>query len=978
MIDIYQSEMSVGASLLFVIGEPQNEHHIQLIHDRIKEGLTTWSTEHCSEDVNTELLNFINSDISPEQTDGNGLVIRYDGKMYVEVLFESTINLFQQALQNFLLMPSTFKLIVHAGPAYQGNGSWILRDASFSLHDLVRILHRGELANILNNNANNQCRIVVSCLAEGEWSDAGLKLHDSGKRFNLSFAQAGTGASQTPPASANDLANYICRMVKYKPSETAMPLSTMVGNIKFRRPTAYLFPAGQGEACLLGVNDFTILLDGGFQQRTCFWDFVRHVDRIDSIVLTSARPGAANGLRAMVRRLVAAQPESAHPALAHCFANEAAKPTHTGSQPQQRHPLLISPFEAANDFISDARRLSLEPHPLHSNMLNLMTKKPEPVTLYQKIGVGRFDMYVLNPAKDAKELTDFTTNFKKLMAHQVSGYSLKPGSNGAFPIPLTDQCSAAILLIWQPANEREPIVRVLYSGSCPQERIFQGLDKLKHLDCLHYRSCNHAFLAQPASKRAMLSGAPHAAPKTGHPKSLDLKPKPYVVGAGKTQNGGSVQNGKAKIDSPASGAQNGHSPPSQTATPSATQKWSPMTSEAMAPSPLTLLVAANDDHEEITTRAIAHENNGNGDVFAQDEAGGETADKGSPSQHLNPDAPEFVPRRVSLDVPVGINIIPPSPRPPGADESFDENCIAKMIGSTSAKPSAESAVDVGTSQGNVQLPAKASEDGAAKTIDDLKKEWGSPLGLPPVQENGDVKAKPASTSKKQSTLAQESGKKETSSTSKAKVPPSKSIPQQTKQTTDAKVGLKSSKSVDQNTSLASKSAPKKPVVPTSKSSAPEKSTAPKPVRLSLSKTAPISSKPAIITTVSAGGKKTGSAGTGPIYYVDLAYIPHNGNPFYFSADFVRNIRSKYYVLSAAQPTTDCLEALLAGKRAWSAPDDATTLVPTNDSEALGLWLAQRRDELGAESVTVAPSCARCTLNLEERQEAMCAAYRLEL
>jgi len=82
--------------------------------------------------------------------------------------------------------------------------------------------------------------------------------------------------------------------------------------------------------------------------------------------------------------------------------------------------------------IEDARRLALNPHPLHANAVNLGTKKPEPITLYQKIGVGRLEMFVLNPSKDAREFADFTGNFKRLMAHQTSGYSFKPGSNGYF------------------------------------------------------------------------------------------------------------------------------------------------------------------------------------------------------------------------------------------------------------------------------------------------------------------------------------------------------------------------------------------------------------------------------------------------------------------------------------------------------------------------------------------------------------------
>lgn len=51
-------------------------------------------------------------------------------------------------------------------------------------------------------------------------------------------------------------------------------------------------------------------------------------------------------------------------------------------------------------------------------------------------------------------------------------------------------------------------------------------------------------------------------------------------------------------------------------------------------------------------------------------------------------------------------------------------------------------------------------DVATKTVQDLQNEWGPPLGLPPVQENGGVeKPNSAATSKKPLTPSQDSAKK---------------------------------------------------------------------------------------------------------------------------------------------------------------------------------------------------------------------------
>lgn len=99
------------------------------------------------------------------------------------------------------------------------------------------------------------------------------------------------------PASLNDL----------------MESSDVVGNIRFSHPTLYVFPGGQGDAALFGINGFNMLgknaekqtanctvfrvvlrlfinwicffnyceflVDGGFTRKSCFWDFTRHLDR---------------------------------------------------------------------------------------------------------------------------------------------------------------------------------------------------------------------------------------------------------------------------------------------------------------------------------------------------------------------------------------------------------------------------------------------------------------------------------------------------------------------------------------------------------------------------------------------------------------------------------------------------------------------------------------------------------------------------
>ena len=48
-----------------------------------------------------------------------------------------------------------------------------------------------------------------------------------------------------------------------------LPPSDVVGNIRFSHPTLYVFPGGQGDSALFGINGFNLLVDGGFSGKDC-------------------------------------------------------------------------------------------------------------------------------------------------------------------------------------------------------------------------------------------------------------------------------------------------------------------------------------------------------------------------------------------------------------------------------------------------------------------------------------------------------------------------------------------------------------------------------------------------------------------------------------------------------------------------------------------------------------------------------------
>lgn len=84
-----------------------------------------------------------------------------------------------------------------------------------------------------------------------------------------------------------------------------LPPPTTVGFLKLSRPCCYVFPAGRGDCAFFAVNGFTVLVDGGSDSQACFWKLVRHLDRVDAVLLTHIGTENLLGVNAFLERKVA-------------------------------------------------------------------------------------------------------------------------------------------------------------------------------------------------------------------------------------------------------------------------------------------------------------------------------------------------------------------------------------------------------------------------------------------------------------------------------------------------------------------------------------------------------------------------------------------------------------------------------------------------------------------------------------------------
>lgn len=999
------------AFLTILLNEPWTENQKTLILEKVTSDLKTWIQESSQVDLEQELNTFLSQNV---EQDSNNCATYTTDKFELNILFNPSSAILSASIAK--LKSAHYAHFIYSGAVLQGSGDWPLKEETYT---------SGKFSAEINALDNKDLELVLCAFNQGKWTQNGLSKQGLSKLKRLVVNPDG-GSVETSPL-IEKFASYVNPILIFQDITKTLEASNIHGNIRFNRPTMYIFPAGEGDSAFFGISGFTFMTNGGYSRQSCFWPFVKHLDRIDAMLITHLNSDNIFGMKSMLDRKLK---EKIYPDIGTAFFNS---PTVKTSYTSQKDSLYVNLADVASEITDNLGELNV-------NRLNCLAPKDvtKPLNLYQKLGYGSLDLYILNPQQDSKEIKDFLSQWsKRVDSFSQQKSSIKPkGKEGA--ISLAHLVSVSVILVWRPACPKDNIVRILFPGNCPQYKLTEALDKLKNLDIFKKLSCTEESLSfkKPATppqpkmttarndKKTTTLTKPEVK-RTTQPKETkpDIKKpissirdtKPREKPASSTSSRKPPLSTSKSVDTrPTSSTTRPVVKKQQTVTSattvSATPKRTVEKTTRIEPnkkpiagkSTLKPKEKPKKKETEKNVKATSAKNSPAKTSVSNDTK--EISESLLPSEQppllmngdpanwvkQEPDASLKIESEVATQEIGGTNTIETNiteintqkpdtsateeeTLPPSEIKSTTENGVenASVVPSDGSgdpgskdNPESEAAINDGNNKNEVKEEATDLKTNSIEKVDEAICQDDTKMAESISDENG-VTGNETNDSK-QETVGEAVDVKELPTEMTASLIGS----------LDANDN-KNEKPTQLDTSLPEGVEPPMSLPPPP----PPKTTG----RMSiggrpLAKSATIgdTSSRSNSSRMSLPPRTNGvplldTRRAAPGFCVDLAYIPCHGDPHHVDSAFFSKIKAKHYVLSSQSPSRYILDAFLDG---LTEGEDQVQLIPTYESPVLRNWMTVREEDLETKHVKVAPSASRCSIQLQDN-EIGCPAFRLE-